>query len=1399
MRSLNLKVMALLLTAALLLTTLPACSTIPVSAAESYMAIIPEVLHSGQTEELSLALFAGDNLVAGKVEVSLLDDGSEIYKTEKNVNGKGTIEIDVPVIDDGDYEIRVKGNNFEDEATVRVERSFLTFLETDKPIYKPGQTVYIRLITLDNELMPMEEEVTIEILDAKGIKIFRNEITTDEYGMASLDLPLSTEPNLGTWKITATTEHSDTQLDIQVDEYVLPKYEVDVELPRQWFLINEPITGSISAEYSFGKPVKGEVEIIASRYVGEWQEYATLTKEIDGDIEFELPAASYVAGTPAAGGLGNVILDITVREAATGYEEQTSLLLTVADTSLNIQIIPDSVSFKPGLPFDLLFISETPGNEPVDADLDITITYLNSDYEEEDSEHKEITTSNGTALIEVSPPDEAVAMIIEAFELTPISSISPASAEKIVTASYSPSGNFIHLEQTSEGIPQVGEEIAFRVNSTKEAANFYYEVVSRGSVIFSDFTRSNEIKFKVTPLMAPSSRLLVYQILPNSEVAADYLPFKVTASYSHNATVEFSDDEASPGDDITIDIETDGESKVGISIVDRSVFILAENRLNLQQVFDELERLYMQPQVELHEATIYPTIITQGAMDVFEDSGMVVLSNNDIPGGEEYEMDYQEGFWDGIWRFFDGKNGWDAVGEGGFPPPVVLAPPAITVTQAASSASDLAEIERVRQFFPETWLWDEITVDADGEISVPVTVPDTITTWMLHAVAISKDSGLGMYDDELVAFQPFFIKVDLPYSAIRGEQFAVKVAVYNYLDEPQEVIVGLEEAGWFELLDNTEKTVTVAANDIGSVEFMIEPKGLGNNEFKITARSTKAADAVIKTLLVQPEGVSREFVQNLVLSAGSSQTVDTSIPEFAVDDSGRVYIALTSSFLAQTMEGLEGLIQMPFGCGEQNMIVFAPDVYITKYLEESGQLKAEIMAKAEKLMITGYQRELTYRRSDGSFSAFGQSDEEGSLFLTAFVLKSFAEAEDLIYIDDAILQEAASWIKSHQNSDGSFEPVGFICHQEILGGLSGKNALTAYAAIALMEYGEGASSAKAISYLEDALDDMEDAYTIAITAYALELAGSGSSDDAYDMLIELAIEDENGLHWGSSDDILPLEESQPEDGRIIAPGLPMQNQSADIEITAYATLALTEHGDTFNSSQAAKWLTSQRNAYGGYGSTQDTVMALQALINYSSGTRADVDLTVSIETSASTIEKHITSENYDVLQIVEVPINELVEITTEGEGEAVAQVVSRFNLPQAEEENNIFDISVEYDTTEVEVNDIVTVSVELDFNPEQPMEAGMVVLDISVPTGFTPLAESIAAIVENNDNIKRYEIAGRKVIFYIENMMTGDSLSFSFQVQAMFPVKAKGAASEAYSYYQPDLRGETLGADVTVN
>ncbi len=1386
MRHRLLQIIGLVTALATIFAILPSCT--PVQAASSYVAIVPKVLHSGRTEAISLALFAGDKLVKDTITVTLLKDGKKIAKTTQTIDKKGTVALNIPAVEDGKYELQIKGGAFSDKATIQIEKSFVVFVETDKPIYKPGQTIHMRVLTLDPELKPTTESVTVEVLDNKGIKIFRSVVTTDDYGMANVDLPISDEPNLGVWKINAVTEKAENQLDVRVEEYVLPKYEVKVDLPKEWFLVSEKITGKISATYSFGKPVSGEVEIVATKYVGQWQEYATLTKTIDGEIEFELPAAQYVTGTPAGGGQGNVQLDITVTEKSTGYVEKTNRLLTVAESSVNLQIIPEGTVFKPGLPFNILIITETPGNQAVDAKVTATITYMNEKFEDFKTDKKEISTVKGKALIELTPPAEAIALMIEA-------NSGDAYASKTIQSSYSPSGNFIHLEQITEGTPKVGQKITFRVYSTNRAVNFYYEVLSRGMVVFSDYTTSRDISFNTTPLMASTSKLLVYQILPNAEVAADYLPFQVEPVYPQSVQAQFSKEEAKPAEEIQLNIKTEGQAKVGIAVVDKSVFILAENRLNLQQVFDELERLYMEPQAEIHEVSFYPTYTVPGAQDVFNDAGVVVMTNKKVPESKEYKTETSGGIFSRIVQFFGfgGREELAMMEKGGVPPPgIVLAIP-------SANGTGLAEVQRIRQFFPETWLWIDLTTDASGKATKQITVPDSITTWMLRAVAISKEKGLGVAEDSLVVFQPFFLTIDLPYSAIRGEEFPVQVAIYNYLDTAQSVQVEIENSGWFELLDETTKTIEIAANDIGGAQFKIKPNKLGIKEVKITARSPKAADAVIKTIIVEPEGVARELVDNITLAGGITKTIDTSIPEVIVVDSGRAYITVTSSFLTQTIDGLDALLQMPMGCGEQNMILFAPDVYITKYLQSSGQLKPEIMAKAEKLMITGYQRELTYRRTDGSFSAFGMSDQSGSLWLTAFVLKCFAQAKGLLYIDDSVLDTASGWITSHQNADGSFDVVGFVHHQEMLGGLKGKDALTAYVAIALMTAGEKGSSGKAVKYLEGKLSAMTDPYTVAITTYALEFAQSPKKDEAYNKLMSLAQEDESGLHWGNP--ILP--EPLPKNG--VAPMLryqPEPNRSVEIETTAYATLALIKHGDAFNASRASKWLVSKRNAYGGYGSTQDTVVTLQALTEYATGARSDVDLTVTLKGGGIDKQLKINKDNFDVLQIVQVPINSQIEMTVTGKGDAIGQVVRRFNLPAVESTaEQILKIDVKYDTTEVEVNDLVKVSVSLTFNPPQTLniaEAGMIVLDISVPTGFAPVTDSIVAIMQKLPNIKRYDVAGRKVIFYVENMKPGQQITFDFQVKALYPVKAKGVTSTAYSYYKPDIKGETLGAAVTV-
>ena len=74
------------------------------------------------------------------------------------------------------------------------------------------------------------------------------------------------------------------------------------------------------------------------------------------------------------------------------------------------------------------------------------------------------------------------------------------------------------------------------------------------------------------------------------------------------------------------------------------------------------------------------------------------------------------------------------------------------------------------------------------------------------------------------------------------------------------------------------------------------------------------------------------------------------------------------------------------------------------------------------------------------------------------------------------------------------------------------------------------------------------------------------------------------------------------------------------------------------------------------------------------------------------------------------------------------------------------------------VNDLIDISVTVRFTPPEPVQAGMVVLDVSVPTGFVPVADTLEAL-STTPTIKRYDVAGRKVILYIEDMIPGDEVA----------------------------------------
>jgi uncharacterized protein YfaS (alpha-2-macroglobulin family) len=132
-------------------------------------------------------------------------------------------------------------------------------------------------------------------------------------------------------------------------------------------------------------------------------------------------------------------------------------------------------------------------------------------------------------------------------------------------------------------------------------------------------------------------------------------------------------------------------------------------------------------------------------------------------------------------------------------------------------------------------------------------------------------------------------------------------------------------------------------------------------------------------------------------------------------------------------------------------------------------------------------------------------------------------------------------------------------------------------------------------------------------------------------------------------------------------------------------------------------------------------------------------------------------------------------------------------------------IDVAYDRTELTVDDTVQVNVQVALNQGTAESA---LIDLGVPPGFTVLSDDLSALVSRFDDvpadyayptIERYDLTGRQILVYVSNLSAGNPLSFSFRLQAKYPLVAHTPASNAYDYYNPGVSGESAPMLLVVN
>uniref|UniRef100_A0A8C7UWT4 Alpha-2-macroglobulin-like n=1 Tax=Oncorhynchus mykiss TaxID=8022 RepID=A0A8C7UWT4_ONCMY len=1163
------------------------CTDVPVAGCvlcRVYMVAVPAVIQAGSEAKLCASLLQPNETLV--MTVSLMADGQNkrLLHQSSDQEFHRCVQFQAPRVKSDkvlNFKVEVRGETFlstEERRVMIKPYSPMTFIQTDKPIYKPGQTGNVRAGTPLVWLLRNGPMFCNGLLrgDVNHNRIGQWVNATSSGNILQLSHPLNSEAPVGSYTIVVWIGGEKIYHNFKVEQYVLPKFEINMNLTDKISVVQEEYEVKVCAEYTYGQPVPGKAGVKLCRPLVDNAVIPITVGKKELFVRWCCSRVLYNAVLMFCGSCTAIhflrceIYHICFHLTGITLSEERNVELSYVIGEFTFVDTPQI--YEHGSIIEGKINAVRYNNTPI-SDM---LVYL---FEEKGwSSYLRLqnltTDSRGIARFSVnttSLPKENINLVVSdapqveypgyrvpyfnrgqhllsliqpaAPDIKPSSSLAIQKVEKPLACGQAVSIT-IRYAVVGETVP-------------KGSVAVLYLALSRGVIVQhghinvtvqQDTEGDVTLTLAVVPEMAPVVQLLVYSMLPSETVIAHSMNFPTEKCFRNKVLVEFSPSNAVPGEENTLHLSARPGSLCGLSAVDQSVGIMEPGkRLDADKVTQLTE--------VNNSGTTMPTVL-------------VVLGIQPVTTADmELEMAVAGGL--------------------AAPPP----PP----------------IQTVRTFFPETWIWDLVEVGESGSLDVPLTVPDTITTWETEVFCLAP-SGFGLAPlVELTVFQPFFLELTLPYSVIRGEHFELKATVFNYLSKCIMVSVTPALSSDYTLtpLRDVQDSSCLCANGRKTFSWTMAPSVLGVLNVSVSAAAVRSqtecdngvvnvpergrVDTVTRSLLVKAEGTEKSHTYNwLLCPTGEALTeeVELQLPQNVVDGSARISLSVLGDILGRALNNLDGLLQMPYGCGEQNMALLSPNIYILEYLRNTEQLTPAILEKATKFLTSGYQRQLNYKNADGAYSTFGQG--LGNTWLTAFVLRSFGKAQSFIYVDPATMEQSKTWLERQQGQRGCFRTLGKLLNNRIKGGVTDEVTLTAYITASMLELNMSVTDPvvdHSLSCLKNSTSDLSNTYATALLAYTFTLAGDMETRARLLQHLDTISFQEGGLlHWSQSSS-----ETSP---------------SLEVEISSYVLLASLSASSRSTSdlgyaSRIVRWLVRQQNAYGGFSSTQDTVVALQALALYS--------------------------------------------------------------------------------------------------------------------------------------------------------------------------------------------------------
>ena len=549
---------------------------------------------------------AGEPIAGAQVKVSLQAEGTRpipLFEGKTDETGSLPVHFHMPADAPSEAQLIVetKSDAGQDrvEQPVTIQRDYRLLLTSDKPLYQPGQTIHMRALALSTFDLTPARGATVDFLveDPKGNKVFRQSVTTSDFGVAAADFTLADMVNQGDYKLSVSIGDTRSEKTVEVRPYVLPKFAVNVSTDRSFYLPGQRVEGVVQADYFFGKPVAlGEVQVVGS----VWDVGRTVVVDLrgqtdeNGTYEFSFDLPDYFVGSGLESRQAQFALEVTVIDQ-TDHAEQISQVLPIAAQPLVIEAVAESGILKPEVENIIYILTSYPDGRPAPTQVQISV----------DGEEPVTLTSGEFGLTRFTfiPEQRKPHMFaISAQDKTGLR----ASQEMLFGTE---SGSDSVLLRADRAAYLVGETMNLVALTPVEFGDVYLDIVKAGQTLS---TRSTQVKngkaefaVDVTPEMYGTLELHAYKVLLDGTIVRDSRLVVVDAPNDIAIDISADKDTYLPGETATINFQThtgtqgaapEGvQTALGLAIVDESVFALQRQDPGFAKLYFMLEQELLEP------------------------------------------------------------------------------------------------------------------------------------------------------------------------------------------------------------------------------------------------------------------------------------------------------------------------------------------------------------------------------------------------------------------------------------------------------------------------------------------------------------------------------------------------------------------------------------------------------------------------------------------------------------------------------------------------------------------------------------------------------------------------------------------------------------------------------------